>query len=485
MAIVSLFEELADKILSAEEVFLKNPRDFHSLESSVKSSTESFAAAFLGEVLTSLNEQIFKSSWREGRYNVHRQDKRTLISSVGDVTFDCTYYKGVGDNTGFTHLVEDIIGLDRNERFTEDAEAAILREALKTSYSEATRVLPSKQKITKTTVLNKVHGIAEEIPDIIYEEPRSVPYLFIEADEDHVAEQHGKDDDSKNNKSFISKLIYIYEYKQDSPDVKGRKELVNKYYFGGLYPGTDGTRKLWNKVQRFIDANYNTDDIKKIFISGDAAEWIKSGTDYIFNSLFCADKYHLMQYINAASGQMLDEKEIVKNELWHILNSKDRKARERFDEYTQQMLISAKKPEKIEQLRTYVLGDWSAVRRTMRNKLVNGCSAESHVSHVLSDRLSSRPMGWSQTGADRMSKLRCYERNNGRGKIIDLVRFSRERRKLAATGTDDIVPEQIKVREIIAEHYDQARSYIDRIQAHFVEGTAKKTASIREQLWGL
>jgi len=333
-------------------------------------------------------------------------------------------------------------------------------------------------------VLNKVHGIAEEIPDIIYAEPKSVPYLFIEADEDHVAEQHGKEDCS-DNKSFISKLVYIYEYKQEVPGISGRNELVNKYYFGGLYPGTDGTKKLWDRVWRFIDTNYNTDEIKRIFISGDAAGWIKSGTSYIPNSVFCADKYHLMQYINNAASQMLDEKDLVKNELWHILNSRRKDSKKRFDRYTKKMMRSAKKPEKIEQLRAYVLGDWRAVRRTMSNRYVKGCSAESHVSHVLSDRLSSRPMGWSQTGADRMSKLRCYDRNRGREKIIDLVRYCRENQKLAATGTEDITPSKIRVGEIIAEHYDQSRSYIDRIQAHFVDGTAKKIASVREQLWNL
>lgn len=65
---------------------------------------------------------------------VHRQDKRTLISSVGDITFDCTYYRGIGKYDGFTHLVEDYIGLDRNEKFTEDAAAELLKEAVQTSY---------------------------------------------------------------------------------------------------------------------------------------------------------------------------------------------------------------------------------------------------------------------------------------------------------------------------------------------------------------
>lgn len=65
---------------------------------------------------------------------------------------------------------------------------------------------------------------------------RLCKYLFIEADEDHVAEQHGRW--TKENSGFISHLAYIYEYKQESPKVKGRKELVNTYYFGGLYEGS-------------------------------------------------------------------------------------------------------------------------------------------------------------------------------------------------------------------------------------------------------
>ena len=162
--------------------------------------------------------------------------------------------------------------------------------------------------------------------------------------------------------------------------------------------------------------------------------------------------------------------------------SKKKKAKARFNEYTLRMLASAEKTKSIEDLRSYVLGNWAAVRRTLRNKLVNGCSAESHVSHVLSDRLSSRPMGWSQIGADRMSKIRCYERNHGREKMIDLVRYSREKRNCQRTGTDDEMVKKVQVREIIADHYDQAKSYIERIQATIPGLTIRKTVSIREQI---
>ena len=42
-----------------------------------------------------------------------------------------------------------------------------------------------------------------------------------------------------------------------------------------------------------------------------------------------------------------------------------------------------------------------------------GCSAEGHVSHVLSSRLSSRPLGWSLKGAENVARLRVFGLNGG------------------------------------------------------------------------
>ena len=478
MEIVSLLEALVKGILEAEENFFNNPKDFYGLETSVKHAAETFSAAFLGEVLTSMNGQIYDNTWRKDRYNAQRTDKRTIISSVGDVTFDCTYYRNREDKS-YHYLLEELISLDKHERLTEAAEVAVLTEALKTSYEEATKVLPSKQKISKSTVYEKVHGLAAEMPTKEPKEKKVCAYLNIEADEDHVAEQHGRW--KKENGSFISKLVYLYESKQDCPDISNRRELVGTFYFSGVYYGNE-LEKFWKRVKKYIESNYDIEKIKRVYISGDCASWIKSGIDYIDKSLFCADKYHLMKYVNAAAGQMLDEKELVKDELWHKLYSKKKEAKNNFDKYTKEMLASAKNSDPIEALRSYVLGNWAAVRRMLRTKRVNGCSAESHVSHILSDRLSSRPRGWSYEGADRMSKLRCYEKNYGRDEIIELVRYSREIRKGLRTGTDDMPVKVLTLREITTEHYDQTKSYIDRIQATIPGLTVRKQAAIRTQL---
>lgn len=477
MDIVALLEVLVKGILAAEEKFLKNPKDFYELETAVKASTESFSAGFLGMVLSGMNESLCKDAWRKLKYNICRHDQRTLITSVGDVTFDSTYFKRRDKAGEYHYLLEDMLGLEAHERFSEAAETAILTEALKSSYEEAAKIIPSNSKITKTTVMNKVHGIAEVIPLKESEQKKKCKYLFIEADEDHVAEQHGRW--SKENPGFISRLAYVYEYKQENPKVKGRKELVNKYYFSGLYGESKGVQQFWEEIQRFIEQNYDSDELQRVFVSGDGGSWIKSAVTYVDRSLYCIDKYHMTKYINAAAKQMLDESDEAKEDLYHFIYKKQRN---KFEEYTEKMLASANNPAPIQELQRYALGNWNAVMRSYHDKQLSGCSAEGHVSHVLSERLSSRPMGWSQTGADRMSKLRCYERNHGRENIIELVRYSRKQRSMKRTGTDDFDVKQISMKDIMTDHYKQSHSYIERIQAIMPGLTSRKTASIRAQL---
>ena len=64
------------------------------------------------------------------------------------------------------------------------------------------------------------------------------------------------------------------------------------------------------------------------------------------------------------------------------------------------------------------------------------CSAEGHVSHIYSDRMSSRPLGWSRTGADKMARLRIYRQN--KRNILELVRYQKKELPLAA-GAEEVI----------------------------------------------
>lgn len=59
-----------------------------------------------------------------------------------------------------------------------------------------------------------------------------------------------------------------------------------------------------------------------------------------------------------------------------------------------------------------------------------GCSAEGHVSHIYADRMSSRPLGWSRKGVDKMARLRVYHAN--KGDMLDLVRYQKAEKAAGA-----------------------------------------------------
>jgi hypothetical protein len=73
----------------------------------------------------------------------------------------------------------------------------------------------------------------------------------------------------------------------------------------------------------------------------------------------------------------------------------------------------------IKDARKYIFNNWSGIEIKLDNYDIVGCSAEGHISHIYTDRLSSRPKGWSTKGADQMSQLRVFKKNGG--KVYDLV----------------------------------------------------------------
>ena len=92
-------------------------------------------------------------------------------------------------------------------------------------------------------------------------------------------------------------------------------------------------------------------------------------------------------------------------------------------------------------------------------------------------------MGWSETGSDQMCKLRCYVRNYGHGKIVELVRYRREQECLRqkAAGCEELIDQPAKIRYTAEQRRN--RAYIERLQATLQLGsTARKTLAIREQI---
>ncbi len=478
-AIIALINRYVSGLLKAEADFLEHLDKLDVLEETVCDLSNKAAAEFIGEVLTEADGLIRDSGARKMEFTVQRKRQRTLISSVGDVTFTHTLYK---DGDGKTRcLLDEMIHLPGRERFTAPAEAKVLKEAAVHSYQHAADSIEShEQTITKTTVMNKVHAIEEELPELdeMPEERKQCEYLYIEADEDHI---HAQKDD-KVQGCFFGKLIYLFEGKEEV--CNGRRALISPHYFGGLYAGTKANRDLWKEVNDYIEEHYDTEVLKCVYINSDGGAWIRAGAEYIYKGKLVADKYHLMTYINRVARCAEDSEDDIKAEFYKSIY-KGRKQKI-FQLLDQVQTCCPGSDRAVEECRTYFNSNWEYIYRAFHDEHVLGCSTEGHISNVYSDRMSSRPMGWSETGTDRMCKLRCFIRNYGSKKVLDLVNYRRgkELERSRATGTEGMIEESARIKYTKGQM--KAFRYAERMQAGLPENsTVRKILAIREQLWGI
>ena len=194
------------------------------------------------------------------------------------------------------------------------------------------------------------------------------------------------------------------------------------------------------------------------------------------------DEFHLEKYLIKLTSHMLDEKDTARDELRRIIWKETKK--EFMEKVTElegyQKTQSGLK--KMEEAKEYILSNWTAAKIRLKHKEgLLGCSAEGHVSHVLSDRMSSRPMGWSVKGAANMVQLRAYERNGG--DMLELIRFQdRELPKAAGAEYEVISAKQMLMNE--KSRHGELGKYVNAI-SHSISLDTKKKVYFQAHLWGL
>ena len=137
---------------------------------------------------------------------------------------------------------------------------------------------------------------------------------------------------------------------------------------------------------------------------------------------------------------------------------------------------------RLQESKEYILSNWMAARvRLLHQNGVKGCSTEGHVSHILSARMSSRPMGWSKKGASKMSQLRAYHLNGG--DMLELVRFQEQEVPKAAGDEYRVISAEEILRSEKRRHGELGK-YMETI-THHVSLDTKKKVYFQSHLWGL
>ncbi len=118
------------------------------------------------------------------KYTIQRHDERQLLTTVGPVRFTHTLFRSRKDGTCH-YLLDEWMETGCPWKTGAAVEAEVLAEAVKTSYASAARALGEDSVISKTAVMDKVHGSRQNCP-FRSRRRKSVEYLYIEADEDQV-----------------------------------------------------------------------------------------------------------------------------------------------------------------------------------------------------------------------------------------------------------------------------------------------------------
>lgn len=110
------------------------------------------------------------------------------------------------------------------------------------------------------------------------------------------------------------------------------------------------------------------------------------------------------------------------------------------------MPLTEKEAEQLQKFAGYLFRFWDAIRRRIVEDIPGSCT-EGQISHVLSERFSRDPQGWSEACLGKLAKARVYQKNGG--KLTKEVFRTKEKKEETYSEYADRI-----VEEIFQKHYD-------------------------------
>lgn len=409
--IIQLFTEEGIKNFQEDVLkMVKNGDGFESVVSKVKEQTDALGREICKQVFKALDESIYQDEKRKKDWYIERKsESKKIITQLGEIEYNRRYYKS-RKGKGYRHLLDELLGIEAHERIDKRVRAELVEQAAIVSYEKAGEQA-CDIKISRQTVMSSIRRLKELKVEALEDNRKQVETLYIDADEDHISLQNGS--------KAMPRLIYVHEGIMTHG---GRNKLVNPFYFASLGKKPEA---LWREVYEYIEDSYEIDNIKAIYISGDGAAWIKRGLEYFTNARFVLDRYHMNKYVTKATASNRK----YSSKLWDALNSVDLGTLKEVMRDLYSETESERKRKEIQECMQYFKNNWNGIEIYQKEKeKIVGCSAEGHNSHILADRMSSRPKGWSVEGADKMARLRVFKANDGN--VYEFCKNQKKEKKL-------------------------------------------------------
>lgn len=434
MNIISLFNSFVNHLNN----ILNNNLFLYELEHNISNSTNTLNLDILRNILEYLDLEYKNSKERKEKYYVQQTRERTLITSLGLITFNKTYYKSKNKINGkykYYSYLEDCLGIDKWAKMSLSCEVNLINNALDNGMTWASVNTIPNYSISRQTISTKIKNINfNYFENIVKKEPPKI--LYIEADEVHANLQSR----NKGTKNKIIPVILTHEGHKE--DFVRKKELKNTHYIASSILKTD---KLWEETYKYLDATYDLNKVDKIFLSSDGGSWI-TGYDIAFpNIIFVLDKFHYKKALNY----------IFKKEP-NITNIADSYLRSKMiNEFkilvkTQYELYPDQKNEMIKK-QNYLINHIDGIINQNHPDYKCPCSMEGHISNKYAKFITSRPHSYSKDGLENITQLLTMKANK--------IRLTEEIYYKFKTGESTY--KKLNLEKFISNFRNQANKLID------------------------
>ena len=279
---------------------------------------------------------------------------RKVITCLGELEYSRDIYFNKVENV-YVKPIDSIFGIEPYERTCKNVKADLVDKAIDNSY-EKSKNLVGVPNISRQSVRNAIlKSNLDNDKSMVVAEKKLLKELHIYADEDHVHLQ--KPNKIKGRACQIVPLVTITEGTENVS--KSRRRTINPYH---IVDSSFDTSSLWKKVDEYIVGNYEVDEIKKI------ERLIESN---------CKDE--AIMYMSELCSDIEDER--VQNRCCNACN--------------------------------YIINNWEGIVNRYTLDIPGSCT-EGQVSHVLSERFSRNPMGWSKEILGKLSVLRMHKKNGNK-----------------------------------------------------------------------
>lgn len=397
--------------------------------------------------IENLDYEYTNSYERKQKYDIKDYCERTILTIFGEITIKRHFFKSKLDNKSFCY-VDRKLGLKKYQYFDPYIQALVIEKASEDSISKACRdineLIGNRVTLNKKTkylsrqsarniILNSL--LSEEVNN----ELDTQEELYIIADEKWISTQRKKDGSkhkkNDHDKKVMTKSIVIFDgYNKDGK----RRYLKNKKVFASP------TKNIIDESLDYINNVYNIDKIKRIFVMGDGAKWIKALPQYYkFNKdievIFCLDKFHLKQALHHLAMSQSYEAHLLK-----FILENNKKSFDVLVDFIKNN--NPKREDTINKKYEYIISNWKVIQNLYKYKM--SCPMESQISHNIACLTSSRPKGYSHIMLDKILSLRL---NNINGQNV---------KKLFFNNFNSIKIKSISIEHLNYDIFDKYKQFI-------------------------